>query len=323
MTKEEFVLKAKKIHGNKYDYSKVEYKNNRTKVCIICQEHGEFWQLPTHHLAGHGCKKCAAEKLWVNKRNKTSFTDFKNKVNAKFGDIYDFSKSNFKDMHTNILVGYKGKFFSVIPSKLLSSKKPIRHNFVENRDDFIEKANKLYLNKYDYSLVKYINSHTKVCIVCPKHGEFWQTPNEHLTGHQCPKCNNSKMQDKLKVLLDENGVDYVEEYSPPFLNEKFSHQRYDFFIPAINVVIECQGRQHFIPYSKFGGEQAFDECVSRDVKKNKKTNENGLTIFYLIDRHFSIEWLTSNEKFSGIYNKENCFKTNDKIVSKIIEIYNE
>lgn len=45
-----FIEKAREIHGNKYDYSKVDYVNNRTKVCIICPEHGKFWQTPAHHL---------------------------------------------------------------------------------------------------------------------------------------------------------------------------------------------------------------------------------------------------------------------------------
>lgn len=59
MTKtEEFIEKARKVHGDKYDYSKTEYVNNATKVCIICQAHGEFWQRPNDHLAGKGCPIC-------------------------------------------------------------------------------------------------------------------------------------------------------------------------------------------------------------------------------------------------------------------------
>ena len=52
---ENFINKAKKIHGDKYDYSKVEYVNNHTKVCVICPKHGEFWQRPKPHLSKHGC----------------------------------------------------------------------------------------------------------------------------------------------------------------------------------------------------------------------------------------------------------------------------
>ena len=58
-TTEEFIKKAKAIHGNKYDYSKVEYgKNNMELVCIICPKHGEFWQKPFSHLSGRGCPVC-------------------------------------------------------------------------------------------------------------------------------------------------------------------------------------------------------------------------------------------------------------------------
>lgn len=52
LTKDTFINKALKVHNNKYDYSKVNYVNNHTKVCIICPEHGEFWQQPNLHLNG-------------------------------------------------------------------------------------------------------------------------------------------------------------------------------------------------------------------------------------------------------------------------------
>lgn len=58
LTKEEFIEKAKEIHGDKYDYKEVEYLDNKTKVKIICPKHGEFFQTPNNHLKGCGCKKC-------------------------------------------------------------------------------------------------------------------------------------------------------------------------------------------------------------------------------------------------------------------------
>lgn len=59
----EFVRRARTIHSDKYDYSKVVYVNNKTKVCIICKEHGEFWQTPAKHLQDHGCSKCNRSHL--------------------------------------------------------------------------------------------------------------------------------------------------------------------------------------------------------------------------------------------------------------------
>ena len=66
LTTETFIKKAKEIHGNKYDYSKVVYTGCRNKVCIICPEHGEFWQKPENHLAGCGCHEC---KKWELEEN--------------------------------------------------------------------------------------------------------------------------------------------------------------------------------------------------------------------------------------------------------------
>ena len=63
LTTEEFIEKAKKIHGNKYDYSKVLYKDAKTKVCIICKEHGEFSISPNKHLSGQRCKFCGLKEF--------------------------------------------------------------------------------------------------------------------------------------------------------------------------------------------------------------------------------------------------------------------
>ena len=99
-TKEEFIERAKKIHGDKYDYSKVEYINSKTKVCIICPKHGEFWQEPTSHLMGVGCPKCAirsrAEKI---ANTKEQFIE----VAMKLKEIPDVSLS------TDIIVGFPGE----------------------------------------------------------------------------------------------------------------------------------------------------------------------------------------------------------------------
>ena len=63
LTTEEFIEKAKKIHGDKYDYSKSEYTLSHNKVCIICPTHGEFWQKPNSHTNGQGCPCCYRESI--------------------------------------------------------------------------------------------------------------------------------------------------------------------------------------------------------------------------------------------------------------------
>lgn len=90
MTKEEFIKKAKDIHGEKFDYSHVDYINNKTNVCIICPEHGEFWQAPGNHLKGSACPECANIKRAISKRkSKEHFVEDAKKIH---GDLYDYSK---------------------------------------------------------------------------------------------------------------------------------------------------------------------------------------------------------------------------------------
>lgn len=62
LTTSEFIERARKVHGDKYDYSKAQYVNSQTKVCIVCPIHGEFWQTPKNHLQKHGCPMCKAEQ---------------------------------------------------------------------------------------------------------------------------------------------------------------------------------------------------------------------------------------------------------------------
>lgn len=90
LTTEEFIKKAKEKHGDKYDYSKVDYKDNRTKVCIICPKHGEFWQLPPSHLRCRcSCRKCRDE-------DKTLYTKEKCIEISKQGLSYqEFRKNNY------------------------------------------------------------------------------------------------------------------------------------------------------------------------------------------------------------------------------------
>ena len=88
LTQKEVLERFKKVHGNKYDYSKVNYTNNHTKVNIICKTHGEWLQTPSDHFYGHGCVKCRNENL---KELKYDLSTVIVKSINKFGDKYDYS----------------------------------------------------------------------------------------------------------------------------------------------------------------------------------------------------------------------------------------
>ena len=190
----EFIEEAKNVHGDKYDYSKVEYINKNTKVCIICPEHGKFWQRPSDHLQGAGCYKCGRKNC---KGKKVTTKDFIENAVKLHGNKYDYSKSEYIDSKTKICIicPEHGEFWQLPTAHLQGQGCPKckKYKIGKNKYNtkiFIEKSKLIHGNKYDYSKVNYIDSLTKVCIICPEHGEFWQEPNSHLRGFGCKKCAN-------------------------------------------------------------------------------------------------------------------------------------
>lgn len=184
-TTKDIIKEFKEIHGDLYDYSKVEYVGTHKKVCIICPEHGEFWQTPANHIGGKGCPKCAG-------KNKTT-DEFIKEAREVHGDKYDYSKSvyNGSETKTCIICKKHGEFWQTpyVHIKMGCGCPKCGGHIRYTIDDFINAASKVHGEKYDYSKVEYVNNKRKVCIICPEHGEFWQTPREHLSGCGCPKCS--------------------------------------------------------------------------------------------------------------------------------------
>lgn len=193
LTTEEFIYRARLKHGDKYDYSKVIYKNFSTKVCVICPIHGEFWITPAHHLYGTGCAKCAG----VNKR---TIDEFISQAREVHGNKYDYSKAKYINSKTKICIicPEHGEFWQTPNEHLLGHNCPkcaaIKRGNLErsSTEEFIRKAIEIHGDYYDYSKVIYVNNRTKVCIICPIHGEFLQRPSDHLQGKGCIKCRIEK-----------------------------------------------------------------------------------------------------------------------------------
>ena len=186
MTK--FIEKANKRHNFRYNYSKVEYINSATKVCIICPEHGEFWQTPAAHVSGAECPKCANKKRGLRTITTENLIE---RFRAVHGDRYDYSNVNYVNVDTKVVIicPEHGEFEQVPFAHLSGQGCPVCGGRKKsNTDEFIEKANKVHNNYYDYSLVEYVKTKDKVRIICPEHGEFEQTPQKHLQGQGCPIC---------------------------------------------------------------------------------------------------------------------------------------
>ncbi len=279
-TTDEFISNAIAVHGNKYDYSKVVYNGNKNKVTIVCPIHGEFKTSPQSHLKGSGCPVCSGNQKIT--RDKFIEKSIKNHVIK-----YDYSKVNFKNPmeKVTIVCPIHGEFQQGASYHMHGGNCPRCVGGKKlTREDFIDKAKIVHKNKYDYSKVKYFNYSTKVCIICPEHGEFWQTPNNHLFGAGCPTCPESKLEGEMRIFLKNHKIKFEQEKTFEWLKNK-RHLFLDFFLPDYNVAIECQGGQHFNPIELFGGNDFYSLTLERDKKKNDLCNKRGIKIIYFSKAH--------------------------------------
>lgn len=283
---ETFITKAREIHGDKYDYSKSIYVKAHSKLIVICPEHGEFTIDPHHHKLGVGCYHCGREKIVASRQYDQE--TFITKARAVHGDLYDYSKVVYDKSNIKvILVCPVHGEFSIRPADHINQKqgcKKCGHEVLSKKfrrpiTEFIEKANKVHDYKYNYSEVTYINSTTKINIICPIHGVFSQTPSGHLAGSGCWSCGSSKGEKFISKILKENNINFIREFRlPEILNVKY---RYDFWLPDHNLLIEFHGGQHYFPVEYFGGEESFKKTRERDIFKKilaKETRRN-LVVF--------------------------------------------
>ncbi len=197
-TTAKIIESARKVHGDKYDYSKVVYRDIHTKICIICPEHGEFWQEPNNHISRKSiCPKCAQKLKADNLRMPAE--EFVRKASLVHKGKYDYSKVEYH--HTDdkvcIICPEHGEFWQVPHNHLHGFGCPkCSGKYVPSTEEFIAEAKARHGDNFDYSKTVYRGTSKKVCIICPTHGEFWQSPNNHLNQNGCPRCNGNYGIDK-------------------------------------------------------------------------------------------------------------------------------
>jgi very-short-patch-repair endonuclease len=277
----DLICKFNNIHNNIYDYNLIKYIDSKTKIKIICSIHGIFEQTPSDHMSGHGCPKCSIDKNTNHKRN--DLTHLLNKANSIHNNKYDYTLiKNHINMHQkqNIICKKHG-IFNISLHSHINKKRGCKLCAIENRMDsiktFIEKANIIHNNKYNYDLVDYINSKTKVKIICPKHGEFFQAPNYHLLGSGCPKCNSSKGEIIIMKYLTDNKIKF--EYQKSFDNCKYKYKlKFDFYLLDYNCCVEYDGEQHYKSNKYFGGEIGYKNRILRDNIKTDYCKNNNIIL---------------------------------------------
>jgi len=284
----DFISLAVNAHGTKFDYSKVVYVNSKTNIQIICPVHGEYPQNPSSHIK-RGCPKCNREEYALSKTSNKD--NFLKKSIAKHGSKYGYSKVVYVRSSEKVVITcpVHGDFDQTPNNHYKAGCKACAQDalaakFKLSLNEFFDQANLVHFNKYTYSQVSYVNTKTPVTITCPEHGNFEQTPSNHLLGQGCPSCNSSKGEAAIENILTVEGLDFKKEYTFPDLKSKANRlYRFDFFIESLNTLIEFDGRQHFEPVN-FGGTsdekaaQLFAKTVSGDNIKNNYAKDQGIRL---------------------------------------------
>lgn len=190
MTTAEFIDKAKLVHGDKYDYSRVEYKKTGTKVAIVCPEHGEFHMTPNSHLVGQGCKKCGLRLRSANNTKTTA--QFIEEAKAVHGTRYSYESTEYVSALGKVVITCKehGDFEQRAVSHLrgrgcamCAGVAPLGFSRFEQR------AHAVHGGKYEYVDTGFERVTDIVRVKCPTHGEFELPAHNHLyNGVGCQKC---------------------------------------------------------------------------------------------------------------------------------------
>lgn len=276
MTKEEFIEKAKKVHGDKYDYSLVDYKNNQKKVKIIYDDE-IYEQIPNNHLRGFKCE---------NIKGLTQ-EEFIKKSKEIHGDKYDYSLIDFKNVRGKIKLIHDGKVYEQFAYANLQGKSPEMAPFKITNSILKKRSKELFGDLFDYSLVNCNGASNKVKLI--HNGKVYeQVISDHLNGH-LPReiAPKSKGEVSVKKYLILNNIKFINEYK---INDcrNILPLPFDFYLPELNILIEYDGKQHFEPVSIFGGEVDFKKRKKNDNIKNKYCKKNKiplLRISYFEDVH--------------------------------------
>jgi len=253
-----FLEQARKVHGDLYDYSGVDYKTARLKVSIRCKVHGPFNQVPYAHLQGAGCPQCGKEA--IGDAHRATLAQFIDQAQTKYGLKFDYQAAQYVDAWTPVTIGcpVHGTFDQTPVAHLHNSTygcpqcasddatnrgrgpRAARPQDRLGTTAFIERSAIVHAGKYDYSLVEYQTSKDKVTIICPVHGQFTQSANGHLAGAGCPKCGDEK-----NSATQRQSVESFIARSRAVHGDKFDYSKVVYTSARLPVTIICPAHGEF------------------------------------------------------------------------------
>jgi hypothetical protein len=284
LTTEQFIFEANIKHNFKYNYCNSVYVKSNIKIKINCHKHGDFEQTPAAHLQGNGCRSCGIDsRLLADRHNNTIFRNNAIKVH---GNKYDYSLVNYikNNIKVKIICNSCNFEFQQTPSAHIKNKsgcvrcaiKTNTVNLTKTKDNFTKDAKLVHGEKYDYSLVNYINSNTKVSIICKKcNNNFTQLPSNHLSGKGCNRCCGLNSKPENDWIASLNIKDLIIQYK----------------IPGTKYIVDAYSATQNTIYEFYGDYWHGNPKLYNSNKLNKKVNK------------------TFGELYQMTLNKELCLKS--------------
>ena len=265
-----FIEKSKIKHGDKFDYSLVEYKTMKIKIKIICKKHDFiFEQTPCKHLESKtgGCKNCNS----IGK-GRLSNIDFIQKSILMHGDEYLYNLTDYIKSNSKVLIKCKiHGYFSITPNSHLNGRgcQKCGKNNQYTIEDLNLIFNKIFNDKYEYDFTGYKNIKSKIVVECKKHSNFETSAELLMKGYGCSSCGKISVgEERISKYLTSNGIEYIKQKS--FDGCVYQNKmQFDFYIPSRNICIEYDGKQHFGPIEYFGGDKAYNDQVKKDNIKDE------------------------------------------------------
>jgi len=295
-----FIEKSKLVHGDRYDYSKVDYKNSGTKVIIICKEHGEFLQKPVYHYWNKaGCPKCANKNITTE--------EFIEKIKLVHGDLYDYSNVvySLSNEKIKIICEEHGEFIQRANDHLNGSCCPKCAGVAKlTTEEFIERSKLVHGDLYDYSSVVYSLSNEKVNIICQEHGEFQQTPKLHLKGAGCQKCYYNAISKRQTLTKEE----FIEK-SKLVHGDLYDYSKVDYTRCNENVIIVCKIHGDFLqtPIGHYLSGSGCQKCAGVAKLTTEEFIERSIKIHGNLYDYSQSVYINSTEKIKITCKKHGVF----------------
>lgn len=275
-----FISKARAKFGDKFDYSKTDYKGATSRIIIICPKHGEYEIMACAHTrAAGGCPSCTIEDN-IRKQSKTT-EQFIQEAKSIHVDKFDYSETVYVKSSKKVKIAcpLHGVFLTFPHTHLGGSAGGCRACGVDiarnktniGKNNFIKRATEIHGEKYDYSKVIYVNNCTKVTIICPEHGEFVCSPKRHLeksTG--CKVCGIGAINMQSFIKRRCNTIEWFLESAVSIHGDKYDYSLCHDIIPTSSTKMPIICKVHGVFNQRAGNHINSKQGCLKCYNENRK-----------------------------------------------------